>query len=196
MLDPGVMEEELGKIAAYAIWAVLGMGAIEFRHWLSRRAKRPGMTVEAESKKSAQQKEILRELLSKTAAIRTYLRKIHNGDHYVDGSPLLKYSTVAEVARPGTSYEGERFKNVLTSTVNEEMDLVRTEGPSFFIVSKLPPCQFRWLCERTGVMSGCRCAVWRGKELVGFIGLDFNTETPLIIPDIACGYAKWIAETL
>lgn len=190
------MEAELGRIIAYTIVALLVLAGTEFRHWLQRRAQRPGLSVEASSAKARQQKDILHQLLNATGAMRAYLSKVHNGDHFVDGSPVLKISRIAEEARPGVSYESERFKGVFVTTVNEEMDLIAKDGPSFFIVSELPPCQFRWLCESAGVVAGCRCAVKRGTEIVGAVGMDFDCETPPPNIAIACDYAKWIAQTL
>jgi hypothetical protein len=192
------VEAELGKIIAYTIVALIVLVGTWFNGWLKRRALRPGLTIEASSAKARQQKNILGELLDQFGSdgMRAYLCKIHNGDHFIDGSPVLKLSRVAEITRPGVSYESERFKNVFISTIEEEMELIAKDGPSFFVVSQLPPCQFKWLCEVTGVVAGARCAVKRGTETVGTVGVDFYCDTPPANLEIAVNYAKWIADTL
>lgn len=190
------------------IWSVLGQ--IEFSAlavlllWIWRKIHslmtrphlKPSPTIEATSAQAKQYKVALSELLKHTGAIRAYFAKFHNGDYFEDGSSIQRVSRVAEEVRQGISYESERFRGVLISTVNEETDLIVAEGPSFFVVSDMHPCNFRWQCMQGGVRAGARCAVRKGGRIVGFVGLDFESEKQSERVELLCDYARWIEGTL
>lgn len=119
----------------------------------------------------------LRTLLGPTC-IRVYLSKFHNGDHYIDGSDILKKSRTHEVVADGIAYQAGEFTPVLTSTQLDEMQLVTEAGPGYRTVEELPDGMFKWLCLRGGVVAVSRAAIKKNGEIIGFIGADFNTTTP------------------
>ena len=109
---------------------------------------------------------------------RVYFAKFHNGEHYVDGSEILKYTRSNEATREGVTEERNHLREVLTSWVPEETALVREDGPSFTLISALPQnCHFRWVLKSSGVKAIARCKVVdRRANIVGFVGADFDTE--------------------
>lgn len=121
------------------------------------------------------QLEILRE---KIGAIRTYVGKFHNGERFVDESHIQKLTRTHEAVAPGTTYTAEFYQSVLVSTVPEEVKLIRAEGESFTLVSKLHEGRFRFECERSRVAAIVRCAIKHGPDITGYIGADFDTITP------------------
>lgn len=129
--------------------------------------------------------DLLTELRIALKAKRASLAKIHNGEKYVDGSDLLKVSRTHESVEYGTSYQAETIRNVLVSTVPEEFVLVMEDGPSFRSVSELPPGRFRYFCEMGGVFAVSRMAIRRGKDVIGYLGVDFGRETASAPEDLA-----------
>ena len=90
------------------------------------------------------------------------------------------------MTRPGSTYEAERFRAVLISTLPEEMDLVRENGPSYRLVADLPLGKFRWYCEQGGAKAIARVVVRRGMDIVGFVGADFDGDCEQPPSNIGC----------
>ncbi len=146
--------------------------------------------------RTREQKDLLSRLRSKLGAKRCHLTKLHNGDHYIDGSEILRGSRVVEVTEPGVSFESERFKNLLLSTLLEEQDFVAAKGPGWYVTAALPESTFRYLNEVTGTQAGARAAVKKNGEIVGFVGADFFTAEKPANLDVILEYARWLEKTL
>ena len=120
------------------------------------------------------------------SCIRVYVAKFHNGEYFDDDSSVYKYTRTYEHVRAPYSYEAREFEKMLISRVPEEMKLILEEGPSYTLVSDIPRGLFRWLCEdRGGVKAVARCAIYKGKRRIGFIGADFywpDGDEPSPIP--------------
>jgi hypothetical protein len=115
---------------------------------------------------------------SKIGAKRVHLSKFHNGEKFVDGSEIIRFSRTHEWARPGSPYQMEIFQGMLLSSVPNEMKLVMAPGASFTVVSDLPECKFRWLCEGDATAAVARCSIFAGTHPVAFVGADFDTVEP------------------
>lgn len=134
-----------------------------------------------------------RELLG---AQRVYFAKYHNGDHYIDGSEIIKISRSHERVRPGTSYQADQFQGRLVSTIVEEVALVIEAGPSWRLVSDVPEGRFRWICEQGGVVAVARCKVVVYNRIIGYVGADFDTPLKPEAIDALCSVAHEIAGLL
>lgn len=163
--------------------------------WFKPKVK-PTVPIQDANASTREQKDMLRQLLGELGAMRCYLTKIHNGDHYVDGSEILRSSRVVEVARAGVTFESERFKNLLLSTLLEEQECVEEPGPGWFVTSRLAPSTFRYLNEQTATRAGARVAVKKNGEIVGFLGVDFDTEVKPERLDRIVDYARWLERML
>lgn len=106
--------------------------------------------------------------------IRAYLSKFHNGERYIDDSDILKKSRTHEVVADGVSYQADHYKGMLVSIMPDEMQLAIEPGNSFRLVRELPPGRFKSLCVIGGVEAIARAAVYKDKDIVGFIGVDFR----------------------
>jgi len=141
-----------------------------------RKRQIPQKPIDATHKDDVEITLILESARLRLNAQRVYLSQFHNGDHYLSDSDILRKSRTHERARPGCSYQAEAFRGVLISTLAEEMALVLAEGPSYTLVKDLPESKYRWLCEQGGAVAVARCAVRKGKKIVGFLGADFDTD--------------------
>lgn len=141
--------------------------------------------------------ELLSEIRFIFRAQRAYLVKFHNGEHYVDGSEILKMSRTHEVVSPGVSYQQTDFQGILTSRCPQQIELAVREGPGYVQTDDLPDgSRFKGMKLAGGVKACASCAVVRRGNLIGFIGLDFdNEERPENIEDL-CDYAGKIENLL
>jgi hypothetical protein len=139
---------------------------------------------------------LLAELAIRAGADRSYLAIYHNGDHFVDGSEILRKSRTHEWAADGVSYEADKFQNVLVSLMPEESKFVH-DTPSWAIMSSLEECRFKHLLRSGRVIAFARQPIKKnGKDTIGFLGLDFTrtTEKPEKIDDLMQEYAWRVQE--
>lgn len=168
----------------------------DVREKVKRRIPKP-VDVEEDHWRNQQIQEKITSLrLNLRGAIRTYFSRFHNGEHYVEGSELLKKTRTHESVGEGMKYQAEEYKGMLVSTVPEEMELVRQKGPSFRPVREIAWSKFKWLCEIGGVHAVARCAVYRAGKTVGFVGVDFNSEECPENINAVCECAGRIAELI
>lgn len=117
------------------------------------------------------------------SAQRAYLAMFHNGDEFVDGSEIIRYSRTHERAERGTTYTVKNFASVLTTSMPEEMSLILEPGAGWREVDDLPDSRFKELCVEDGVLAVARTAIYHRGKIVGFIGLDFNTRSGYLKPE-------------
>ena len=139
---------------------------------------------------------ILIRLRDKWNCLRVYYAEFHNGDHFIDGSEIMKYTWTHEATRPGISGERDHMDNVMITRVPEEIKLIREPGPSFRTAESLPSqCYFRWILTRTGVKAVARCKVVDARDkTIGFIGVDFDVEEAPADIDIICSVANDVSQ--
>lgn len=118
---------------------------------------------------------VLNRCRDKTGAQRIHVSKLRNGTAYADDSQVWHYDRTHEVDRVGVSNEASKYRDVLTSSVIEEMALVRESGPSLRRVDSLPRGRFKYLCESGGVVWVARAKIQKNGGTVAFIGADFDT---------------------
>jgi hypothetical protein len=141
--------------------------------------------------------ETLAELRVVLSAQRAYLAKFHNGQSYIDGSDILKMSRTHEVVMDGVSYQTADFQDMLISRYPEQMTLILEDGPGFIKTSEIKEgSRFRGLKIAGGVRSSAYVGVRKGRELVGFVGVDFAApERPANI-DLLIEYSGRIENLL
>lgn len=117
------------------------------------------------------------------SAQRVYYSRIHNGDTYdpedpdKPGASIWRKTRTHEWVRAGVAYQSEEFRGMVISSIPEEMELVRVDGPAWTRVADVRPSKFRWLMERGGVKSVARCAVHKTpRRIVGFVGADWDVD--------------------
>lgn len=173
--------------------AVCGAAGWVASHWseIRRRRKehRPHVAITRRYVSDVKVHDLLVELRIKLGATRTYITKFHNGEKFIDGDELVKKSRTHIAAKAGVSLQTEMFQNVLVSTMLDELKLVLDSGPSFTTVASLKPGRFRWMCMESGAVAIARFGIKKDGFLVGFLGADFDTDTPPPNIDLLCEYA-------
>jgi hypothetical protein len=141
--------------------------------------------------------DLLLEVRFRLEADRSYLTMIHNGDRYTEGSEILKASRTNESVAQGVSMEAQHYQNVLLSLIPDEMRLVIESGPSFVKTVDLADGKFKRMLESRGIKCVARCAIRRGKDIIGYIGLDYSRDIdpPPHIDDL-CKYAGILEQIL
>ncbi len=168
---------------------------MRFTEWNKTRNKFQSIRITAEKNDRIQ--ELLTESRVMLRADRAYLVMFHNGNKYVDGSEVLKKSRTNESVGPGVSFEAQNYQNIKISLMPDEMKLATEEGPSFITVESLKDGKFKRLLLGSGVRAAARCAIRKDKDIIGFIGVDFNdaVNSPENINDL-CKYAGVIEQVL
>lgn len=155
----------------------LGVGAALATD-LSRRLKRhrtaPDVTTTERDRRIMV---VLTELRVRLGADRAFLSQFHNGGQYETGEDIRKKSRTHESVADGTRPESVNFQNMPVSLVPEEMKLVLEPGTSFTSIDELADGTFKRLTILGGTKAIARCAVRKGKYLVGMLGLDFNHDS-------------------
>ena len=161
-------------VVAPLIYGIVGYSIARWKTFKTR--FRHPMTVLVNSK-DIRIHELLAELRVRLGpcCMRAYLAQFHNGDEFITGVGMRKKSRTHEVAAPGVSYQAEHYQGLLISSVPEEMKLVIAEGPSFKTVESIADGKFRYLCQAGGICAVARAAIFMGKNVVAFVGVDFDS---------------------
>lgn len=173
MNDPWMFRDALHQLST-VVATLLVYVLIDLLNRTWRRSKSwRRQSIERLSVKDDQINMLLAEIGSRLWADRAYLSMYHNGDHYVEGSELMKKTRTHEWTFGGVSPTLFDFHDIAISLLTEECKLVLEPGPSYTRVADLPDCKFKRLCEAQGVYAVARCAVRSYGKTVGFLGLDF-----------------------
>lgn len=121
--------------------------------------------------------ELLAEIRLTFRAQRAYVCKFHNGDHFVDGSEIMKLSRTHEVVRDGVSHQMTENLEKLTSRFPEQIDMVLTPGPGYELVKEMKiGSHFKAMATAGGVRAIAAVPLEKNKNMIGFIGVDFDDE--------------------
>ena len=151
-----------------------GAAILFFREWFKSKKKPYSIRISAEKNDKIQ--DVLLEIRLRLNADRAYVSMFHNGNKYIEGSEILKKSRTNESAGPGISFEAQHYQNILISLMPDEMKLVTQAGPSFTKVDDLQDGKFKRMLVRSGIKCTARCAISRNKDIIGFVGLDYNRD--------------------
>ena len=137
--------------------------------------KRRYKSLKLNIKKNIRIQELLSELRIITGASRTYVSMFHNGNKYINGSPIIKFSRTHETVGPGVSHESTIYQDVLASILmNQDMfGLIDTKEPIVKEVKSLSNSQFKNMLASQGVETFITFPIISVGELVGFLGLDY-----------------------
>src|SRR6476620_3100401 len=101
------------------------------------KASKKKYSIKLTAEKNARIQEILTEIRVKYGADRSYLSMFHNGDHFINGSEILKVSRTNESVGQGVSLEAHYYQDIHISLIPEEMTLVTDPNVSFIKTSEL-----------------------------------------------------------
>lgn len=141
-------------------------------------SKSPSTPIRITVKQDIEINVLLDRLRRDLSAQRVHVTRFSNGDHFIGGGSIIRLIRTHERVKPGVSFQTENFRGMVLNSVVNEVKLVLDEGPSFTLVSALPDCKFRQLCEDGATVAIARCAIFRDGQPVGFVGADFDDIHP------------------
>lgn len=140
------------------------------------REKKNHHSIKMTAEKNNKIQEILTEIRAKLSADRVYLTLFHNGNKYIDGSEILKMSRTNESVSPGISIEAHYYQDISISLVPDEMKMVTSPGVNYATVSSLEDGKFKRMSISRGVKAVARCGIRKSNDIIGFLGVDFDTD--------------------
>jgi hypothetical protein len=194
-----ILEQVWQKFMMYVVAPIVIAGCIYgFQRWSKYiETKRKHFKFAKTSVRDQHIREALIELRVLLGADRAYVTMFHNGSSYVDGSHDNKKSRTHEVVGPGVSYENQNYQDIRLSLLVDEIELIKGEDhPTYAIASELRDSKFRRMLNAQGVLAIARCPLRDGKNVIGFIGVDFATEAKPPNLQILCDYAGRVEEIM
>ena len=197
MLD--ILKQTSTMVGEYLILPALigiGIGIYKFiKSWIIRQKLFHSVTWNNEKNITINQ--ILSEFLVTSNASRVYLSMFHNGDKYIDGSPIIKFTRISEVCAPGISHETQYYKDVPASFITEIIKELEKDAPEIIVVEGMDASSYKMKLINEGVVYTMVCPVVINKSIVGMVGLDFITnDVPCVTKSDADHYLFRLSEVL
>jgi hypothetical protein len=128
--------------------------------------------------KDAGTRDLLIELRVELEADRAYVHMFHNGNHYVNGAEMMKISRTHEVVGPGVSYEAQCWSEILTSRIQDEINIIEKGNVQYVpIDDKMERSWCKSTYENQGVQAIARFPLFANKkDLFGYVGVDFGHQ--------------------
>ena len=172
--------KELGANFGYVLTGLLaGCAAYwgtKVREWWTQRRKSRDTAQEA--LRNQELSSLLRELRAMAGASRGALIRFHNGECYLDGDPLKRFSVLHEAMGPGEGSVCSRLQNLPIALLPPDMTL----DPSRFSVSifteKLPDGCFKSEMTAMGLGHMISIPLRKNARVVGFLWLGFRDDQP------------------
>jgi hypothetical protein len=171
------LNDELSKAVGNTMVAAAIAVLFVFRDWL-RRPRQKHIPHDAIHAHDLAINSCIQEAGIRLGAIRSYVGQYRNGEFYDSGNPVQRKSRTHEWRRDGIEGQAQSHRDMLVGLMADEYTLVKQDGASFTPVRDLPRGNFRALCEAEGAKAVARAAIRRGGNIVGFVGADFDVETP------------------
>jgi len=156
----------LGAIALAAVWLKRKITDLLTKH----------MVVE-EIQNGQKITELLVEIRLACKADRVSIYLFHNGEHYINGSSILRISGAYETVAAGIATQRGNTQNVLISTVPEAVAFLVKPRPKDAVAmthtSELEPGFYRAALEAQGVRAVAKYPLYKASDIIGFICADF-----------------------
>jgi hypothetical protein len=183
MNDSLSLWEQIRPTIYTGITVLLGYGIWWLNEFISR--KKTGEKIRSLHRTDMEATGVLWQYLERFHAQRIYVAKFRNGEHFDDKTEVRRYTWVYECATLGERYCGEDYKDMLTTWVPEEFDLILDNGPGFAVIKDLKPSRFKSQCESRGTQAVARVLIYVNKQMIGYIGVDFRgTDQPANINEL------------
>ncbi len=203
--------QRIGAIGMGCLVVLAGLVAARFERMIKRLDKRKlDQPIEITVRMAIDINIQLDRALHRFSAMRVHLNRFVPSDRFAGGGQMVQCVRSHERVRPGVDrqqeitrvgYQPEIMNELQATTVPHEIELALKIGPAWTRVCDLPDCKFRWLAEASGTLSVARCAVVVDREVIGFLGADFDTvvdgeiKAPENINEL-CDYAREIGKII
>lgn len=124
--------------------------------------------------------ERLAEVRAKLDADRAYVFQFHNGNYFVNGSPILRMSCTHESVAPGVATIREHSQDIMINHVLEAVsflsDYERGALPKILKTADLPECFYKTALASQGVGVSIHMPLYKDDRIVGMLGVSFHDE--------------------
>jgi hypothetical protein len=164
------------EVSAYSVAGLLGLGYGITKFWKSKIKTDNFIAIHTEIH------ELLTELRLTGKSMRATILQFHNGEYFMDGISMRKFSITHESAHKGYTSQTIKFKNVLCSLFIPLLNKVIEDKPTIYQVEAMSESYAKHFFEDENI-SHYSCLPLKNKNVtVGFILLQWHFDFP---PDIA-----------
>lgn len=170
------MQAALSGLFKAAIVAAILFLTDYLNDWLKARKKARAHPLEQDADRNRQIGEILSTIREHYRAKRAYVSRFHNGGQFLGGGGVYRVTRTYESCEPGTTSEMDNFRDVISTTMVDELELIMEEGAGWRAVSELQKTHFRMQCSRGGAQAIARQAIKKEGHVIAVLGVDFATD--------------------
>lgn len=160
------------EVSAYSVAGLIGLGYGIKKFWSSQTKTDNFIAIHTEIH------ELLTELRVHSKAMRVTVLQFHNGEYFMDGISMRKFSITHESSHRGYISQSLKFKNVLCSLFIPLLNKVLENKPTIHHVEAMSESYAKHFFEDENI-SHYACLPLRSKNLnVGFILLQWHFDFP------------------
>jgi hypothetical protein len=171
---------ELGANFGYVLTGLLAgcaayMGG-RVKEWWTQRRKCRDATQEAQ--RNLELSSLLREMRAVAGASRGALVRFHNGECYLDGDPLKRFSVLHEAMGPGEGSVCSRLQNLPIALLPPDMTLRPDEFSVAVFTEQMPDGFFKSEMTAMGLGHLVSIPLRKNSRVVGFLWLGYRDDQP------------------
>lgn len=164
--------EKVFEIASLSIAGILGIGYGIKKFWKSKTKTDNFIAIHTEIH------ELLTELRINSKAMRVSVLQFHNGEYFMDGISMRKFSITHESSHKGYISQSLKFKNVLCSMFIPLLNKVLEDKPTIHHVEAMTNSYAKHFFEDENI-SHYSCLPLKNKNsTVGFILVQWHFDFP------------------
>lgn len=158
------------EVSAYSVAGLLGLGYGITKFWKSKTKTDNFIAIHTEIH------ELLTELRLTGKSMRSTILQFHNGEYFMDGISMRKFSITHESAHRGYTSQTIKFKNVLCSLFIPLLNKVIEDKPIIYQVEAMSESYAKHFFEDENI-SHYSCLPLKNKNVtVGFILLQWHFD--------------------
>lgn len=113
----------------------------------------------------------------KSGASRARICLFHNGEEFLTGAPMQKFSCTHETSSKGMSNESEKLQNCFTTVFLDKIELIKKNNPDLHSVENLKlESKSKFLYKSTEVHFFAVLPIFKNDLIVGFIEVEWNED--------------------
>jgi hypothetical protein len=172
-----------------------GAGAATWQLLYNKYKKRNLHSIAMNTRKNVELLKVLSELLGKTNTSQSYLSLFHNGDKFMDGSPIIKLSRMCEVCAPGIKSAEDKFQSIPVSTIAWRINLLLDNKAHVYNVDEVSNGRYKNMLVSEGIQVRAEILIKKNSDIIGILGLDNHSDEQIDIEPMEY-YAILISEIL
>ena len=132
--------------------------------------------IKASYKVDTHVRQLMEELLIRTAGSRVHIYRFHNGADFFDGTAMKRMSCAYEVSAPGTSKEFQQVQQIPLSLFDEVQRMLLNGSPHIYKVTELHDGHYKSVLIDIGVKAVCIMPLLNNKLIVGALCVQYPED--------------------